>query len=61
MHKQKRLEMLELANSKICTARCLHTFSSCDTDSNMRLEDHAHIVGTITNSKRCFIRMSFSD
>ncbi len=41
--------MRELADCIICISYSLCSFFASDTDTNMSLDNHGHIVGTITN------------
>lgn len=61
VHKHEGLEMLELADSVICTSRCLLTFFTKDTHSNVSFQNHTNVICTIANRQRGFIWELFSD
>ncbi|KAH3665255.1 hypothetical protein OGATHE_004070 [Ogataea polymorpha] len=44
--------VLELADRKVCAARCLHAFHAADADANVRGLDHRHVVGTVSDRQK---------
>ena len=49
MNEEQRLEEFELSNRVIGASSCLLAFLSKNTDSNMGFQNHAYIIGTITD------------
>lgn len=56
MVKEQRLEEFKLTNSIVSTPCSLLAFLSKDADSNVRLQYHGNIIGTVSNRKSGFIR-----
>ena len=60
MYEEQLMKMLELSNGKVRRSSSLHTLFSSNAYTYMRLADHAAIVGTVTNSKHHFRRVSMA-
>jgi hypothetical protein len=51
----------ELANCHIGRSRSLETFHTTDTNTNMGGLNHGHIIGTVTNSQKKSLLVTFDE
>ncbi|KAG7832737.1 hypothetical protein KL943_004678 [Ogataea angusta] len=52
VHEQQLLEVLELADRKVCAACGLHAFHAADADADVRGLDHRHVVGAVADRQQ---------
>ena len=49
MEEHKDFEVLELTKTKISRSGCLHSFTSCNSDSNISCLNHWYVISSVTN------------
>ena len=59
MMKNQIPKMLKLIYSKIWILRSHHSFFTNNSNTNIRLQNHRHIISPITNAQSCFCRIIF--
>lgn len=61
MHKQQLLQESELANGNIGTSRCLKTFHTSNTHTNMSGLNHGDIIRAIADCEQDRLEMSLDE
>lgn len=61
MDKEKGLEIFELGYSKICCPCRLLALLAQNANANMRLQNHVHIIGAVSDGQCRFLRKSALD
>lgn len=60
-HTKESLKVTELKNREVGSERCLSTFFSHNSNSNISCLNHTHIIATITNSCSSFLWILFDE
>ena len=61
MKEKKRSQKFKLAYCIVTGSRCLHAFLAGDTNPDVRLHYHRHIICTIANGQRHLLRVLLSN